>query len=264
MKNSKTRMISLSLFLFTALLGIATSAFSKKGGRYYYQLKVYHLKTTDQEAKLDNFLQTAYLPAMHRAGIPNVGVFKPNDKDTEQLVYVFIPYSSWKQYEELEGKLEADNQYQTDGKQYIDAAYTDVPYTRIETIVLKAFEKAPAPLVPALTGPKAERVYELRSYEGPTEKLYKNKVRMFNDGDEVGLFKRLGFNAVFYSEVVAGKTMPNLMYMTTFNNKADREAHWKTFVDDAYWKTLSAKPEFQHNVSKNVIVFLHPAEYSDF
>jgi hypothetical protein len=264
MKNSKLRLSSLQLLLFLGLLGITVTAHSKKGGRYYYQLKIYHMKTTDQEAKLENFLQNAYLPALHRAGIPAVGVFKPNDKDTEQVVYVFIPYSSWKQYEGLDAKLDADNQYQTDGSQFINLAYNDLPYRRIETILLKAFEKAPAPTMPQLTGAKADRVYELRSYEGPTEKLYKNKVTMFNTGDEVGLFKRLGFNAVFYSEVLAGSTMPNLMYMTTFNNKADREAHWKTFGDDPYWKTLVAKPAYQHNVSKAVMTFLHPTDYSDY
>jgi len=264
MKNRKVYARLLQLFLVIAMSGMALTGYSKKGGRYYYQIKIYHLKTTDQEAKLDNFLQTAYLPALHRAGIPNVGVFKPVDKDTEQVVYVFIPFKSWKEYEELDGKLDADNQYQTDGKQYINAPYNDVPYKRIETILLKAFEQAPAPTLPQLTAAKADRVYELRSYESYTEKLYKNKVTMFNKGDEIGLFKRLGFNAVFYSEVLAGTHMPNLMYMTTFNNKDDREAHWKTFGDDPYWKTLVAKPEYQHNVSKAVITFLHPTDYSDF
>ena len=86
---------------------------------------------------------------------------------------------------------------------------------------------------------------------------------MFNAGDDVGVFKRLGFNAVFYGEVVAGSTMPNLMYMTTFENKADRDAHWDSFGSDAYWKELSSLPEYQHNVSKNVTIFLHPTEYSD-
>jgi hypothetical protein len=264
MKYSKTSPTPLMFLLFFALIGTAATGYGKKSGRYYYQLKVYRLKTTAQEARLDTFLQTAYLPALHRAGIPSVGVFKPNDKDTEQVVYVFIPFSTWKQCEELDGKLEADKQYQADGKEYIDAAYNNVPYRRMETILLKAFEDAPAPAVPQLTGAKADRVYELRSYEGPTEKYYKNKVQMFNVGDEVGLFKRLGFNAVFYSEVLAGSHMPNLMYMTTFNNKDDREAHWKTFGNDPYWKTLSAKPEYQHNVSNITITFLHPAEYSDF
>lgn len=252
------------IFLLLAFLMLSVSGFCKKGSRYYYQFKIYHLKTKAQEDGLDNYLKAAYVPALHRAGIPNVGVFKAIDKDSEQLVYVFVPFKSVKQMEGLNAKLAADNQYQTDGKDYIDAPYNNVPYRRVETIILKAFEEAPMPLVPQLSSPKSERVYELRSYEGPTEKLYANKVQMFNKGNEVGLFKRLGFNAVFYSEVIAGSHMPNLMYMTTFNNKADRDKHWEAFTNDAEWKTLSAKPEYQHNVSKADIMFVRPTDYSDF
>jgi hypothetical protein len=58
--------------------------------------------------------------------------------------------------------------------------------------------------------------------------------------------------------------MPNLMYMTTFNSKQDREEHWKAFSNDAYWKKLSSMPEYQNNVSKADIIFLRPAAYSDF
>jgi hypothetical protein len=117
--------------------------------------------------------------------------------------------------------------------------------------------------VPKHKTPAAERVYELRSYEGHTEKIFQNKVKMFNAGDEIGLFKRLEFNAVFYSEVIAGSRMPNLMYMTTFSNMESRNAHWKTFVADPQWKTLSSMPEYQHNVSKIDIFLLYPTDYSD-
>jgi hypothetical protein len=117
--------------------------------------------------------------------------------------------------------------------------------------------------VPRLSSPRSERVYELRSYEGHTEKIYKNKVQMFNEGGEVTLFKRLGFNAVFYAEVLSGSRMPNLMYMTSFENRAARDEHWKAFVADAEWKKLSSMPEYQHNVVRNNIFLLHPAEYSD-
>jgi hypothetical protein len=122
----------------------------------------------------------------------------------------------------------------------------------------------PGTAVPKLTSPKAERVYELRSYEGPTEKYYRNKVKMFNDGDEVGLFNRLGFNAVFYAKVLAGSRMPNLMYMTTFNNMQDRDKHWEAFSADPQWKILSSMPKYQNNVSKADIIFLRPTDYSDF
>jgi hypothetical protein len=87
---------------------------------------------------------------------------------------------------------------------------------------------------------------------------------MFNEGGEIPLFERLGFNAVFYGEVLLGARQPNLVYMTSFNNREDREAHWKAFFDAPEWKALVAKPEYQHNVSKVDIVMMRAAPYSDY
>ncbi|MGV3762312.1 NIPSNAP family protein [Parapedobacter sp.] len=235
--------------------------------RDFYQLKIYHLANTQQSIQLDEFLRDAYLPALHRAGIPNVGVFKPivdSQSNDKQQVYVFIPYASYDQFSALDGVLARDKLYQKAGEAYIRALYDTPPYERIETILLNAFIGSPHAQLPNLTSPKSERVYELRSYEGPTESYYRNKVDMFNSGDEVGLFKRLGFNAIFYGEVIAGSRMPNLMYLTTFENRKSRDEHWEAFGKDDYWKTLSAKPEYQNNVSRNQQIFLYPTEYSDF
>lgn len=249
---------------FCMLLAVIV-AFAKGNSPYYYQLKIYHLANDTQENKLDTYLQTAYLPALHRIGIKTVGVFKPVQKDTSDiLVYVFIPFSSFQQIEQLDEKLATDKQYQKDGGDYINAPYSDIPYKRIESVLLKAFPGMPRPALSEVAGNKRERIYELRSYEGPTEKYYHSKVKMFNDGDEIGLFKRLGFNAVFYAEVISGSHMPNLMYMTTFKNKEDRDEHWKIFGNDPQWKQLVAEGEYQHNVSKADIFLLYPVEYSDF
>jgi len=57
--------------------------------------------------------------------------------------------------------------------------------------------------------------------------------------------------------------MPNLMYMTSFENMASREQHWKDFSADPFWKKLVADPQYQHNVSHIDIIFLHPTAYSD-
>ncbi len=176
---------------------------------------------------------------------------------------MLIPYRSLDQFANLTGTLTKDKLYATDGKDYIDATYDNPPYDRIQTIVLRSFSGMPRLAVPDLKSERNERVYELRSYEGHTEKIYRNKVDMFNTGDEIGLFKRLGFNAVFYGEVLSGPRMPNLMYMTTFENQASRDAHWKAFGEDAQWKKLSTMPEYQKNVSKNVQTFLRPTAYSD-
>jgi hypothetical protein len=249
---------------YSLIFGFLTCALSPAKADYY-KLKIYHVKTQAQADRLDAYLEHAYLPAMHKLGVKNVGVFKPIKADTSgMLIYVFVPFKTLNQLETLEQKLISDQDYLAAGKDYIEASYKNAPYTRMETIVLSAFPKMPEPSVPNLTTNKLDRVYELRSYESPTEAYNVNKVKMFNVGDEVALFKRLGFNAIFYSEVIAGSHMPNLMYMTTFANMDEHDKHWKAFNNDVYWKTLSAKAEYQNNVSHADIFLLHPTEYSDF
>lgn len=260
--NHKLSHMKYSTFLLTALLLGCFQLMAKE--RQFYQIKIYHLKTAAQEARVDSFLQTAYLPALHRAGISTVGVFKPVTVDTADIrVYVLVPFRNMDQLLQLDRKLAADKAFRESGRSYLDAAWNDIPYSRLESILLQAFPDAPVMTMPALSAPKNERIYELRSYESPTEQYHVNKVKMFNEGDEIGIFRQLGFNAVFYGSVLSGSRMPNLMYMTTFNNKADRDAHWKSFSADPNWKKLSAMPSYAHNVSKSEIMFLHPTDYSD-
>ncbi|HEU5290208.1 MAG TPA: NIPSNAP family protein [Cyclobacteriaceae bacterium] len=250
------------------LLIFFLSAFSAAiaAPREYYELRTYRLTDAAQEARVETYLNRALIPALHRLGIKKVGVFKPLETDSTygKKLLVLIPFHSLEEIEQLTDRLAQDKQYLLDGKDYLEATYDNPPYKRIEKIILKAFSGSPESAVPALKSPVSERVYELRSYEGHTEKISRNKIQMFNDGDEIGLFKRLGFNAVFYGEVITGTTMPNLMYMTTFENQASRDEHWKEFVEDPHWKKLKAMPEYQNNMSKMVIQFFRPTGYSDF
>ena len=256
------------LLIIIALLPLAATASPKFAApkQEYYSLRVYSLKTKEQETRIDTYLQTALLPALHKMGITEVGVFKAIDNDTAAIrrVYVLIPFKNLEQWLGLAEALARDAQYASVGKDYLEATYDNPPYSRMESILLQAFPDMPHHAVPlALQGPHAERIYELRSYEGPTEKYFANKVQMFNEGGEIPLFQRLGFNAVFYASVLSGAHMPNLMYMTSFDNMASREQHWKDFGADPFWKQLVASPQYQHNVSHVDIIFLHPAAYSD-
>jgi hypothetical protein len=256
------RLLCYCFILFLATT--SSNALAKPPARNYYQLKIYHYKNQAQENKIGQYLQDAYIPALHRAGIEQVGVFTPvTQLDTDRRIYVFIPFPSLKKLVGIDRQLQADADYATAARDYTDAGYQDPPYSRIEIILLEAFRGMPSPAAPHLTAAKSDRVYELRSYESPTEKYNLNKVDMFHAG-EIGLFSRLGFNAVFYSEVIAGTHMPNLMYMTTFNSMEDRDEHWKAFFSAPEWKALIAKAEYKNNVSNRDIVFLHPAAYSDF
>ncbi len=238
---------------------------TRAGGQTVYQLKIYHLSNHSQEARIHQFLEEAFIPALHRIGKPKIGVFKAIQPDTvPSPIYVLIPFTSFDELQHLEEKLLADNSFLKHGRDYLDAAHDNPTYDRIESIIISAFEGMPDPHFPVHGGPKADHVYELRSYEGPTERYYRQKVKMFNDGDEISLFNRLGFNAVFYGEVIAGNRMPNLMYMTSFINMADRDERWERFNADSQWLDLKAMEEYKNSVSKVDIYLLQPLEYSDY
>ena len=264
MKKKFFLVTNLILLVFVLLLSAWKNG--EKPRREFYQLRVYHFTSDAQEKSLDNYFQNALLPSLHRMGIKQVGVFKSwaNDTSVNKVMYVLIPSTSVETVITLSEKLKEDAAYATAAADFANAPYNNAPYSRMETILLQAFPLAPQIQLPMLHGPKKDRVYELRSYESATQEKFENKVAMFNNGDEIGLFKRLNFNAIFYSSVVAGSKMPNLMYMTSFENKADRDEHWKVFGNDPYWKKLSAMPEYQNNVSHIDITFLYPVEYSDF
>ncbi|GGG54361.1 NIPSNAP family protein [Hymenobacter glacieicola] len=260
-------MKQLQLLVFTILLGLgigkenaAATAVAERPA--YLELKVYHLTTRRQEAVIDSFLQHRYIPTLRAAGITTIGVFKPigNDTAADRRIYVLTPYVSLKQWEKV--NQETTTKLLAAGSSYVNAVPNAPAYSRLETVLIKPFEQMTSLAPPQLSGPKNEWVYELRSYEGASEKLFRNKVQMFNAGGEIKLFSRLGFNAIFYGEVLFGAKMPNLLYMTSFDNVQAREAHWKAFGNDSEWKKLSSLPEYQNNVSHIDIVFLRPAPYS--
>ena len=108
-------------------------------------MKIYRISSKTQEASTDAYLKNAYLPALHSAGIPVVGVFKPVEADTAfgKLVYVFIPFKTVDQFTQLPDKLLKDKQFAEAGKSFIDAPYNEPPYKRCESVLLKAFMNFP-------------------------------------------------------------------------------------------------------------------------
>jgi len=232
----------------------------------FYQIKIYILKNRTQESKMDKYLKDAYLPALHRAGISKVGVFKPVESDTAygKRIYVFIPMKAIDQLDKLPTLLEKDQVYKAAGKDFIDAPYNDPPFDRYENVILKAFSHMPRFRAPSFTTPPSERIYELRSYESATEAKALKKIQMFNEGGEIAIFEKIDAKAVFYGQVLAGSQMPRLMYLTTYSDMKSREDHWNAFRNSPDWKTLSAMEEYKNSTSKTKAFLCHPADYSDF
>jgi len=251
--------------LLLLILPLFTQATSNPPQKEYYSILVYHIKDAAQETRMDAYLKDALIPAAHKSGIARVGVFKPIDNDTsaDRRIYVLLNGRSSEQLLKLPHTLLANNGYVTAAKDYINAAWDQPVYTRMENIILEAFNTTKM-VVPPFTAPKGERIYELRNYESASEKLHQSKVDMFIKGDEIGIFNRLGFNAVFYGDVLSGGRMPNFMYMTSFDSRNSRDGHWKDFGNDAAWKKLLADPQYAHNTSRTEVILLHPTDYSDY
>ena len=253
--------------VFTLIIGLALSIQYVLAQSEYYQIKVYNVKQGHQEEVVDEYLEKSFLPSFHQLGVKDIGVFKPieNPNDSSTFIYILIPFKSLDQCFELIQKQAADEKHQKAGSEYLNASPDNPPYIRMESILLKAFKDMPIHKTPEFSTANKDRVYELRSYESATEKLHENKVHMFNEGGEVTLFSELEFNAVFYGSVISGSKMPNLMYMTSFENMESRENHWQKFRDSPVWIAMKAKPEYQTpNVSHIDIYLLYPTDYSDY
>ena len=265
MKIKHNYLLFRNVCLALLLSGIGIfQAFAKTPDREFYELRIYHFNNKGQQERVEKYLQDALLPALNRVGIHKTGVLRTFEGDTTGLkIYVVIPFKSIAQLLQLPEELRNDKQYEAAGSDYINPTYENPPYSRFETVIMKAFVNNPELRVPNLKTPKSERFYELRSYESATEKIHQNKLEMFNQGGEINIFKQIDANPVFFGQVISGSHMPNLMYLTAYANKAAREEHWKVFKDHADWKRLSAMPEYKNNVSHADILFLQPTDYSE-
>jgi len=258
---------NLLIALIVCLCSLPAFLFGKAPEKQmYYEIKVYRISQASQAATIDKYLKDAFIPALHRAGISTIGVFKPVEADTayNKLIYVFIPYNTADQYFKIIEILDKDQVYQLAGKEFLDAPYNDPPFSRYESIFMKAFAFMPQFRVYNYSTPPSERIYELRSYESATEEKALSKIKMFNEGGEIAIFEKVGSNAVFYAQVLFGSQKPRLMYMTTYADMKSHEEHWAAFRNHPDWLTLKAKEEYLNNTSKTKAFLCHPTDYSDF
>jgi hypothetical protein len=266
MKKNYLFRIVLAFMAMLLLVSFSAGTFAAAPKQQYYEIKIYRIKDSGQAGTIDKYLKDAFIPAMHRAGISKIGVFKPVEADTAygKLIYVFIPYKTADEYFKLVTFLENDKTYQTAGKDFIDAPFDNPPFVRYESVFMKAFTHMPQFRVPSYTTPVSERIYELRSYESATEAKALKKIKMFNEGGEIGIFEKIGANPVFWGQVLLGSQKPRLMYMTTYADMKSHDEHWLAFRNTPEWKTISSMEEYKNSTSKTKAFLLHPTEYSDF
>ena len=260
-------MKKLLLLIPCCLLVISNYAIPAKATpRDYYVIQLFHCAANNQVATIDSYLKNTLLPYLHKAGISKVGVFAPIDNDTalDKRIYVWIPLKSINELDALDQRIENLDPMGSDPLIHLDNTDSSLPYIRIEKILTRAFKFQPQYVTKSNLSKSSSRIYEYRSYESPTENMHLRKVHMFNEGGEIAMFDRLNFNPVFYSKVIAGSRMPNLIYMTSFNNMDERNERWKAFFNDPVWKKIAVDPAYLKSVNKSETVLMSARDYADF
>jgi hypothetical protein len=229
----------------------------------YYEVRSYVLGDEGDAKAVNQYLKNALLPALKRQGIGPVGVFanSPNDESGSSRLIVVVPYDSADQIASTNAKVSSDPQYQADAKAYLDRASNDPAYQRIESELLVSMDCMRQLQVDPESLGNSDRVYELRVYESPTERLGDLKVDMFNSG-EVPIFLDCGIQPIFIGQAVVGPFTPSLTYLTVYPNEAARIEAWKAFRVHPDWMVLKDVAKYQGTVSKIHKFVLTPKPYS--
>ena len=239
-----TSVLGSAVVMSTAAKATAGQGNSAQPSPEFYVWRQYVLRNGPQLRRVADFLQNAAIPALNRLGHKPIGAFEVVAGVPAPTVFLITPCSTLERLAALDAGLEADAEYTRAGAAYIDAPATDAPYVRQEVSLLAAFPKMPRIQVPAATAAKGPRLFELRTYENPSEKAQGAKMRMFSEMGEIEIFRRVGLTPVFFSRAIVGPHMPNITYMLVHENTAGREKSWDTFRTDPEWRKLARRRQW--------------------
>jgi hypothetical protein len=231
------------------------------------ELRTYHFASPAKQRAFEAFLADCAIPALNRAGVKPVGVFKLLKADNPKLkletdstdLRVVLRHSSMESVLTLTARLAGDADFTAAGADILTAPKDDPAYTRFESSLMLAFDGQPRVEVPPLA---PTRVLQLRTYESHNDERALKKIAMFNTGGELAIFRRCGMPPVFFGQSLIGDKLPNLTYMLSFENPEALKRGWGRFGKDPGWQSLRRDPAYQDTVSRITNLILRPARGS--
>ncbi|MGA2888667.1 MAG: NIPSNAP family protein [Terracidiphilus sp.] len=215
--------------------------------REFYQLRRYTLQQGPQAKITESYFGDALIPALARMGMGPVGAFRLDIGPELPAFYLLIPGSSVEALAEVDLRLAQDAGFLKTAEPFWNATAASPAFQRVEASLLAAFEGWPKLTPPAssnaASATKPKRIFQLRTYESPSNQDHVRKVEMFHSG-EFELFANAGFHPVFFGDTLIGPRMPSLTYMLSFSDVTELEAKWDVFRNDPAWKKLSASPRY--------------------
>ena len=231
--------------------------------RHVLELRTYHFESEEKLERFAAYAQSGFIPALNRAGLSPVGVFRLLKADNPKLqleadsldLTVLIPHPDSASVFSLPGLLAEDPEAAAAAQAVLGTPLRDPVYRRFESQLLLAFTACPSVEVPTSA---PERLLQLRIYESHNGERALRKIEMFNAGGEIALFRKVGLNPVFFGQSLAGTLMPNLTYMLGFKSQTAMDAAWGAFLKHPEWKKLSSDPRYAETVSRITNLILRP------
>ena len=234
----------LAASLATSALGLAGKAPAQPAAaREFYSIRRYNLVSGPQLALTENYFSGALIPALARMGMGPVAALKLDIGEQTPAYYLIVPGPSADALATLDLTLAEDKAFLDAAAPFWNATATAPAFQRVEASLLEAFAGWPKLTPPAAAATKGKRMFQLRTYESPSNGDHVRKVEMFHSG-EFEIFLNAGFHPVFFGDTLIGARLPNLTYMLSFTDTAELEAKWLTFRNDPAWKKLSTSPRF--------------------
>jgi hypothetical protein len=251
----------------TLTAGSVAHAAAASSSKELLELRLYKFSSPAKQQAFDSFLGRVAIPAVNRAGIRPVGVFKLLKADNADLkleadstdLYILLPHKSMDSVVNLIDRLTEDSSFINNAGELVEAPKSDPAYTRFESSLFLGFDNAPKVEVPTKA---ASRLMQLRIYESHNDERALKKIEMFNTGGEIAIFRRCGLPIVFFGQALVGSKLPNLTYMLSFEDEAAMKKGWANFGQDPDWKTLRDDPQYRDTVSTITNLVLRPASSS--
>ena len=217
----------------STLAGVVPASAAPPRKINFYYLENYYLRLSTQPDRIHEFLSQGWLPAVNKfhSG-PKICLDAIVAPHVPQIA-VFMGLQSVEELFSVRAKLSQDSAYRRALAAWEDGP--EPPYEHYSGTLLKVTDYGSDSDIPVQKEkPKKPRIFEMRVYHNPDWKHLAALHQRFR-GAEIRIFHRDGIHPILYTETAIGANMPNLTYLTPYDDMGARQRAWDTFHADPEW-----------------------------
>lgn len=230
-------------FLSASAASLAAGAASAadSAGNQFFEVRELKLRNSkaQQSQRLLAFFEQAHLPMTKRVGVAAVGYFSVYLGEESPRFYLISAYDSLAHMQAVLEAKAADKAWMKASAEL--GSGPNPPFDRVHSRLLRAFDGMKRLEAPPIDADKPPRFFDLRTYQAETFHDVREKINMFNT-EEIAIFRKTGINPVFFGETIVGDKMPNLTYLTWYDDEAGRAKAWQAFLAHPDWIRIRSKP----------------------